>query len=176
MSEPATMLEQVLLQYEIEQFLYHEAALLDDRRFWEWFALLADDLEYWMPVRSTRSKGDESKEFAPIGGGAFFDEDKPLIAERLRKLDTGFSWAEDPPSRTRHYVSNVRIVSRASADEVRVANNFLVYRSRLAREEDLWAGWRDDVLRRTNGQWQIARRHIYIDQVSLNSKNLSIFF
>lgn len=172
----SSALEALLLQNEIEQFLYQEAALLDDRKFWQWYELLHDDLEYWMPVRSTRAKGDEANEFAPIGGGAFFDETKPLLAERLRKLDTGYSWSEDPPSRTRHYVSNVRIVERKSADELRVANNFLVYRSRLARDEDIWAGWRDDTLRRTNGKWQIARRHIFIDQVSLNSKNLSIFF
>lgn len=174
-SEAATV-ERMLLHYEVEQFLYHEAALLDDRRFWDWYALLHDDLEYWMPARSTRAKGDEANEFAPMGGGAYFDEDKGLIAERLRKLDTGFSWSEDPPSRTRHVVSNVRIVATPTANEVRVANNFIVYRSRLARDEDLWAGWRDDTLKRSDGQWQIAKRHIYIDQVSLNSKNLSIFF
>lgn len=172
----SSALEHVLLQYEIEQFLYREASLLDERKFWEWYELLADDLEYWMPVRTTRAKGDEASEFAPVGGGAFFDETKPLIAERLRKLDTGYSWAEDPPSRTRHFVTNVRIIERPKADEVRVANNFLVYRSRLVRDEDLWAGWRDDTLRRTSGKWQIVRRRIYIDQVSLSSKNLSIFF
>jgi 3-phenylpropionate/cinnamic acid dioxygenase small subunit len=172
---PVTV-EQMLLQYEIEQFLYREAALLDDRKFWEWYELLHDELEYWMPVRTTRARGDESREFAPIGGGAFFDENKHYIAERIRKLDTGYSWSEDPPSRTRHMVGNVRIVAQPNPNELRVANNFIVYRSRLAADEDFWAGWRDDTLRRTNGRWQIVKRHIFIDQVSLKSKNLSIFF
>ncbi|CDO35243.1 3-phenylpropionate/cinnamic acid dioxygenase subunit beta [Novosphingobium sp. KN65.2] len=165
-----------VLQHEVEQFLYHEAALLDDRKHWEWYELLAQDLEYWMPARSTRARGDEANEFAPPGGGAFFDENKALIAERLRKLDTPYSWSEDPPSRTRHYVSNVRVGAQRDNGELEVHVNFLIYRSRLARDEDLWAGKREDVLRRVGDTFQIVKRHIYIDQVSLNSKNLSIFF
>ena len=168
--------EDVLLQHQIEQFLYEEAALLDDRRYGEWFALLADDIEYWMPVRSTRARGDEEHEFSKPGEGAFFDEDKALMAERIRKLDTRYAWSEDPPSRTRRVLSNVRILARLPGDEVSVTCNFLIYRSRLAREEDLWAGRREDILRKTSTAWQIARRRIYLDQVSLGSKNLSIFF
>lgn len=167
--------DDVLLQHEIEQFLFMEAALLDDRRFHEWFDLLADDLEYWMPVRSTTAKGDQESEFAKLGEGAFFDEDKGLMAERIRKLDTAYAWSEDPPSRTRRILSNIR-VEKLAGDSVSVNSNFLIYRSRLASEEDLWAGRRQDTLRKTDGGWRIARRHIFLDQVSLGSQNLSIFF
>jgi len=163
------------LQYEIEQFLYEEAALLDDRRFDEWLTLLADDLEYWMPVRSTRMAGDEAREFSEPGGTAFFDDNRESIEERIRKLHTGFSWAEDPPSRTRHYVSNVRILS-VKGEEVAVSLNFLVYRSRLASHEDWWAGRREDTLRRTERGWTICKRHLFLDHVSLTAKNLSVFF
>lgn len=163
------------LQYEIEQFLYDEAALLDERRFDEWLTLLAEDVEYWMPVRSTRMRGDEAHEFAEPGSTAFFDDDRESLEQRVRKLHTGFSWSEDPPSRTRHYVSNVRILGE-DADEVKVSCNFLVYRSRLASDEDIWAGRREDVLRRTDRGWVICKRHLFLDQVSLRSKNLSIFF
>src|ERR1039457_4318027 len=97
------------LQYDVEQFLYYQAALIDGRRFEDWLKLLADDLEYWMPVRSTRALGDEANEFAKPGESAFFDDDKGSMGERVRKLFTGYAWAEDPPSRTRHIVSNVRI-------------------------------------------------------------------
>jgi 3-phenylpropionate/cinnamic acid dioxygenase small subunit len=169
-------LNDILLQYEIEQFYYHEAALLDDRRFHEWLTLLTDDLEYFMPVRSTRARGDEEHEFTKPGEAAFFDETKPLMEERVRKLDTGFSWAEDPPSRTRHFVSNVRIREKISDTELRVTCNFFVYRTRLAQDEDWWVGRREDTLRKVDGQWRIAKRHIFLDQVSLRSKNLSIFF
>lgn len=167
--------ERIRLQYEIEQFLYAEAALLDARQFDEWLLLLADDLEYWMPVRSTRMAGDEAHEFSEPGGTAFFDDNHESMVERVRKLHTGFSWAEDPPSRTRHYVTNIRIRS-VQGDEVEVSLNFMVYRSRLASHEDLWAGRREDTLRRTERGWTIRRRHLFLDHVSLAAKNLSVFF
>jgi len=163
------------LQYDIEQFLYYEAMLLDDRRFDDWLALLTDDLEYWMPVRSTRALAEVANEFAKLGESAFFDDDKRSMAERVRKLHTGFAWAEDPPSRTRHIVSNVRI-NLVDGEAIDIGCNFILYRSRLANTEDLWVGRREDRLRRAGETFTIARRHIYLDQVSLNSKNLSIFF
>jgi len=167
---------QVLLQHEIEQFLYREAALLDERRHWEWLDLLTDDVEYWMPIRSTRARGDEANELTKLGEAAFFDENKAFLEERVRKLDTGFAWAEDPPSRTRHLVNNVRILDRLSEADLLVTCNFIVYRTRLSTDEDLWVGRREDTLRRVDGTWKIARRHIFLDQVMLSSKNLSIFF
>jgi 3-phenylpropionate/cinnamic acid dioxygenase small subunit len=166
--------EDMLRQYQVEQFLFYEAALLDARRFVEWFDLLADDLEYWMPVRTTRALGDVANEFAKLGESAFFDDDKASMEQRVRKFSTGFSWAEDPPSRTRHNVSNVRILER-SDDGVVVSANFLIYRSRLANEVDLWSGRREDTLRGRNGDYKIVKRHLFLDDVSLNSKNLSSF-
>lgn len=167
--------DDMLLQYELEQFFYYEAALIDDRRFDEWLELLADDLEYWMPIRSTRAAGDEANEFSKPGEVAFFDDDKPSMVQRVAKLHTGFSWAEDPPSRTRHLVDNVRILEK-SENELKVNVNFVVYRTRLASHEDLWIGKREDTLRRNGESWAIAKRHIFLDQVSLGAKNLSIFF
>jgi 3-phenylpropionate/cinnamic acid dioxygenase small subunit len=164
----------MLLQYQVEQFLFHEAALLDARRFGEWFDLLADDLEYWMPVRTTRALGDEANEFAKLGESAFFDDDKHSMEQRVRKFSTGFSWAEDPPSRTRHNVSNVRILER-TADGIVLGCNFLIYRSRLANEVDLWSGRREDTLRGSAGDYKIVKRHLFLDDVSLDSKNLSSF-
>ena len=78
-----------------------------------------------MPIRSTRARGDEENEFSRLGEGAFFDDTKPHMEERVRKLYTGFAWSEDPPSRTRHFVANVRVLERLSDDELKVACNFL---------------------------------------------------
>jgi 3-phenylpropionate/cinnamic acid dioxygenase small subunit len=94
----------------------------------------------------------------------------------VEKLYTGFAWAEDPPSRTRHFVGNVRILEQPADATVRVASNFLVYRTRLAKDEDEWVGRREDTLRKVDGRWKIAKRHIFLDQVVLTSKNLSVFF
>src|SRR5688572_13479209 len=110
-------LSQMLLQFEVEQFLYREAALLDERRFHEWLDLLTEDIEYWRPIRSTQARGVEAHEPTQLGEAAFFDENKGYLEERVRKLGTGLAWSEDPPSRTRHLVSNVRILEqRADGD------------------------------------------------------------
>jgi 3-phenylpropionate/cinnamic acid dioxygenase small subunit len=167
--------EAMQLQYEVEQFLYREAALLDERRFTEWLDLLDPELEYWMPVRSTRAMGDEASEFAKRGEGAFFDDDKSSMEQRVRKLYTGFAWAEDPPSRTRHNVNNVRI--RECRDNlITLECNFFIVRTRLANDNDFWSGLRRDVLRHGERGFVLVKRHLFLDHVSLDSKNLSSFF
>ena len=165
----------LLLQHEIEQFYYHEAALLDDRNFNDWLPLLSDDLEYWMPIRMTRTWDDMGLEFAKLGEHAYFDDDKALMITRVKKLYTGCSWSEDPPSRTRHLVSNVRILNRIGEDELEVSSNFIIYQSRLSDEENCWFGCRKDKLRKTD-QWLIARRHIFLDHVRIPTKSITIFF
>ena len=66
---------------------------------------------------------------------------------RIRQLETGLHWAEDPPSRTRHIVSNVRVSSSDIDRQYTVRSNFLCYRNRLDTEVDIWAGERTDTLR-----------------------------
>jgi 3-phenylpropionate/cinnamic acid dioxygenase small subunit len=94
----------------------------------------------------------------------------------VKRLDTGMAWAEDPPSRTRHLVTNVQITPRPQAGEYDVCSAFLCYRTRLETDVNIFAGRRDDVLRRTPSGWQIARRRILLDQNVVLAKNLSIFF
>jgi len=165
------------LQQEIEQFLYHESRILDERKFEEWYELLADDLHYFMPTRYNRLKREADKEFSGPTEAAFFDEDKKSIAQRIRRLNTGMAWAEDPPSRTRHMVSNVVIHPRGNA-EYEVDCYYLLYRSRLEREVEFFVGMRHDVLRRTSSSagFQLARRTIILDQTILLARNLSFFF
>lgn len=169
-------LQALLLQHEIEQFYYYEASLLDDRKFNEWLELLSDDLEYWMPIRMTRTWEDMSLEFANIGEYAYFDDDKDLIIIRVKKLYTGCSWGENPPSRTRHLVSNVRILKKIREDEIDVASNFNIYQSRLSDEENYWFGWREDRLGKKDGRWLVVRRHIFLDHVRLPTKSMTVFF
>jgi biphenyl 2,3-dioxygenase beta subunit len=162
-------------QYEVERFYYDEAALLDAHRYEEWLTLFADDARYFMPVRRTRMQRELDKEFTQPGEVAFFDDDKMLLAGRVAKLQTGRSWAEDPPSRTRHLITNVRIVAD-DGHELRVESNFHVYRTRLRSEEDSWIGSRHDVLRRVDASFRIADRKILLEQTVLLSRNLSNFF
>ncbi len=163
------------LQYEVEQFLYEEAALLDQRRYRDWLELWTDDAHYWMPLRMTVGAAQESEEWTKEHENSYFDDDKVMLEERVAKLETGYSWAEDPPSRTRHLVSNVRVQNGLGSSLVVVECNFIVYRSRLASDEDWWVGHREDMLRRVDGGWRIAKRKIFLEQTTLLSKNLSSF-
>jgi 3-phenylpropionate/cinnamic acid dioxygenase small subunit len=93
----------------------------------------------------------------------------------VKQILTGVHWAEEPLSRVCHMVSNVESFT-ASPTEVTVRSRFLVYRNRVETETDFFVGKREDVLRKVDGQWKIARRKILLDQNVLLAKNLTVFF
>jgi 3-phenylpropionate/cinnamic acid dioxygenase small subunit len=172
----------------VEQFLYREARMLDERRFHEWLALFTTDVHYWMASRSNRYPRSSKAitildplryvedDLAGSDALALFDEDISSLTARVARLDTGMAWAEDPPSRTRHLISNIEVEPAESASELKVHCNFIVYRGRAETEQDFYVGARDDLLRDVNGEWKIARRRAILDQNVLSAKNLSIFF
>jgi 3-phenylpropionate/cinnamic acid dioxygenase small subunit len=170
-------LERLLLEREIEQFLYMEAELIDERRFTDWLDLLDEDIHYHMPVRRNYKFGEQARENTdPDSEISWFDEGKRTLAGRVRQINTGVHWAEEPPSRVRHIVSNVQVVD-VQGDEVKVRSRFIVYRQRLTDEVNLFVGKRDDVLRRDpDTQWKIAKRTILLDQNVLMAKNIVTFF
>ena len=167
--------ERVQLQFEVEQFLYEEAALLDARRYRDWLALLADDIHYWMPIRRTVTLADIDREFTKQGDMAFFDDDRELLEMRVKKLEAGSAWSEDPPSRSRHFVTNVRVTG-IEGDEVTVDVCFHLHRTRLESEVDSWIGRRTDVLRRQGASFRLVRRHLFLDQTLIRSTNMSTIF
>ena len=173
---------------EVEQFLYREARMLDDRRFRDWLTLFTDDVRYWMASRTNRYP-KSSKAIAILDPDryveddigredelAILDETKETLTGRVDRLDTGMAWAEDPPSRTRHMISNIEVEPGDAESEIRVFSNFIVYRSRAETEQDFYVGARRDVLRRVDGEWKIAHRKLILDQNVLLAKNVSIFF
>jgi biphenyl 2,3-dioxygenase beta subunit len=167
--------DRMLLRFEVEEFLHLEASLLDARRLEDWLALCTDDIHYWMPIRRTTTAKEVANEFTKPGGMAYFDDDKRTLSLRVQRLLAGRAWAEDPPSRTRHMVSNVRVVGLTGA-EIDVELNFELYRTRLDSEEDRWIGRREDRLRRENGTLKLARRHVYLDQTVILAQNMSNLF
>jgi 3-phenylpropionate/cinnamic acid dioxygenase small subunit len=180
-SADAAALARLLLQREIEEFLYTEAELLDARRFDEWLALFTDDARYWMPMRRNVPHDDPGREFTREGLDVnWFDEGKDTLGRRVAQIQTGIHWAEEPPSRICHMVSNVQIVKSVPAGstapvEVTVRSRFLVYRNRVETETDVLVGKREDVLRRLDGTFRIARRMVVLDQSVLLAKNLTFF-
>src|SRR5258706_1480120 len=170
--EDLSQTQRAALQYAVEQFLYDEAALLDARKYREWLALVADDIHYWMPIRRTVTRSDLDFEFTKPGAMAYFDDDHELLEMRVKKLEASSAWSEDPPSRSRHFVSNVRILAVAR-DEITIEANFHLHRSRLERDIDNWIGRRVDVLRKASGTFRLARRHLFLDHTVILSTNMS---
>ena len=174
---------------DVEQFLYREARLLDDRRFRDWLELFADDVRYWMASRTNRYPKN-SKAIAildpdryvedDVGADdelAILDETKETLTARVDRLDTGMAWAEDPPSRTRHLITNVEIEpEEADRTGLIVHSNFIVYKSRSETEQDFYVGARRDLMRRSEGGLKIASRRIMLDQNVMLAMNVSIFF
>src|SRR5689334_6428049 len=167
------------LRQEIEDFLYYEADLLDQRRFTEWLDLLADDLVYFMPIRRNVKFGQHAeRENTRQGEGiSWFDEDKWTLGKRVEQILTGVHYAEEPLSRVTHMVGNVRLLdvqpSADAAREVTVGCRFLVYQNRVEYETHTFIGRRTDTLRRAGESWLIARRELVLEQNVLLAKNLS---
>jgi 3-phenylpropionate/cinnamic acid dioxygenase small subunit len=181
MTDCSDEIAQMLLKQKIENFLYHEAELLDERRYEDWLELLTADVRYWMPMRRNVKFGELERDFTRAGQDInWFDEGKETLTRRVQQILTGVHWAEEPLSRLCHMISNVQILhvmpSVAEPAEVTVKCRFLIYRNRVETETDILVGKRQDVLRRVNGQWKIGQRKVVLDQNVLLTKNLTFFF
>jgi len=168
--------DKIETQYRVEQFLYHEARLLDSWSWNEWLKLFAEDIRYWMPLRRNRLRRERTDTELPTDiQMALIDDDITQLRMRVQQMGSGRHWAEDPPSRCRHLVTNVG-VEEGAGGELTVTSNFILYRNRLETEVDIWAGMREDVLRPAGDSFLIAKRTILLDQNVVLSKNLSVFF
>jgi len=165
----------MLLQFEVEQFFFCEAGLLDDRRFHEWLDLLTEDIHYWIPIRRTTTLRQVASEFTEPGAMSFCDDDLDFLRVRVAKMTAGNAWSEDPPSRTRHMVNNIQIVA-VNEGEIETKANIHLYRTRLDSAEDSWIGSRKDVLRRKDRTLRLARRHLFLEQTVILSQNMSNLF
>jgi len=154
------------------QFLVEEAALLDAADYASWLNLLCEDIRYVMPVRVTTARGADFDSLAEMG---HFDENMYALRKRVQRLATDHAWTEDPPSRTRHFVTNVRTF-RHRTSELRVESSLLLFRSRGdTREPDLISAGRTDLLRETGDGLKLARREILVDESVLRTQNLAVF-
>jgi 3-phenylpropionate/cinnamic acid dioxygenase small subunit len=175
-------LEYYRLREEIEEFLYEEAALLDERQFAQWLSLLTDDMSYFMPLRRNVKFGDHAARENTREGKdiSWFDEDKWTLSKRVEQIMTGIHWAEEPSSRVCRLISNVQLTSAVPSlekpAEITVRSRFLLYQNRVEYETNLFVGKRKDVLRREGDAWKIARREIILEQSVLTAKNLTVIF
>jgi 3-phenylpropionate/cinnamic acid dioxygenase small subunit len=173
-----TTLVPIEVEREIQQFLYEEADLLDTFRFREWLELFTEDARYWAPVRENRLYRERKEEISAPGSSAYFDDDFIGLKQRVERLYTRMAWAEDPPSRTRHLVTNIRVRPTDDPDEYDVESSFYMHRTRTERDHDWIVGKRYDRLRRSElpHGFSIANRTVLFDMGILLIKNLSNFY
>ena len=157
----------------VEDFYYDEANMLDQFRLRDWLDLLTDEVKYRIPIRLNRTvRGRSASEVSD--SDMLFDEDKRGLTQRVERLETGRAWAEEPRSRTRHLVTNVRVRPASRENEFSVTSNFIAYRNRLEVEQDFFVGMREDLLRLDGGRLKIASRLVLLDQAVLTAKNMTI--
>ncbi|MHA6792316.1 aromatic-ring-hydroxylating dioxygenase subunit beta [Pseudonocardia bannensis] len=162
-----------MLSLEVAQFYYHEARLLDERRYDEWIELFTSESTYWAPVRVTR-EGDPDR--MQRGELALFDDDFGTLELRVASLSAKSAWAEIPPSRTRRLITNVTATESDVEGQVSATSNFLIFRSRLEATEHTFVGAREDVLARDGASWRILERTILLDHNVYTSDNISVLF
>jgi 3-phenylpropionate/cinnamic acid dioxygenase small subunit len=152
------------LRAEIEDLLYREAWLLDHNCLDEWLELMSNDVHYWAPVRLDRARGKE--DFWRPGQMAHLDEDHQGLVYRVKRIQTGATYTDEPPARVRHFVSNVQV--RASSDGIcEVASNFMLFRSHVGSREQMLVGAREDKWRRSGGYWKLKERLIILDHTTV---------
>lgn len=149
-------MDDVVLHHSISQFLLREARLLDERRFVEWLDLWSEDAAYlaptnWANVRDGLREASDCELH-------HLRSNKDMLRLRVKKLDSGTAWAEEPPSRTVRCVSNVEV--RHVDDTLGVRSNIVLYRVRYTDDVEMHAGSRFDRLVPTGKTWRIVRRHV----------------
>lgn len=163
------------LHHRISQFLYEEARMLDDWQFRDWLAQLDDDIRYTMRTTVNAQTRDRRKGVQPPTTWIFNDNKDQQAPHRAAGNRHGL--AEEPPSRTRHLISNLQISETDVPDVFAVRLNYLLYRAQKERDETFYVGTRVDKVRRLPGdEWRLLAREIVLDQAVITSHNLSVLF
>lgn len=154
-------------------FLLREAELLDDARFEEWLELLHPDIDYRAPVRVV--PGDPAD--TGFSRRAYYYRENALsLANRVDRLSQEDAWAENPRTRTRRILGNVRVAPAAGDADTPVRSNLALF---CYRNDDpvpvILTGERHDTLRATDGGWQLLTRTVYLDSTVLGLQSLSVF-
>lgn len=139
-------------QQEIEQFLYHEAWLLERRRFTDWLKLLTQDVAYWIP-----NAGEDSD----IGDDAVivYENFSALRARAARSLDPS-NPSQIPPPRTKYFVTNVTITDESeSLLQARASVLLYVLKDSRLEAHPISCEYR---LRSMDDGWRIAFKKVYL--------------
>jgi len=161
------------VELTVRRFLDREAEALDTRDFHGWLALLSREIKYRVPVRTTRN----NKDGPGFSDKAFFlDEDYASLHARVVRLDSEYAWSENPATRTRRLVGNVRIRATSSAT-IQCASNLALfcYRGDAGVPTILTAEREDVIVKEEDGVWKLVSRTALLDTTVLGMESLSVF-
>jgi ethylbenzene dioxygenase beta subunit len=160
--------------YQVVQWMNLEAELLDDLREREWLEqMVSKDIVYQVPLRITVER------FRGLGfveGSYHLNERYGSLDSRIARNESGYAWAEDPPSRCRHFVSNIR-VGEVEDGVVKVRSNLLMFRTRGEQTSPvLLSAERRDVLKYEGDALKLHHRVVLLDHTAIGSQHFGIFF
>lgn len=144
---------------DFEDFLYHEAALLDEWRLDEWLALFTTDAIYEVPTAGAADDASSSEELFYIA------DSYQRLVHRVVRLNNRSAHSEFPRSETARAINNVRIL-RADSDEFEIACTFTTFRSKHNRDH-LFFGHMRYILRKTHEGLRIRSKRVFLDMSSL---------
>ena len=133
----------------VEQFLIHEATLLDDQRFDDWFGLFDDEGQYWIP--SVPGQSDS------LGQASIIFEDRTVLRMRIRRLMHPRAWSLQPLPRTSHLLGNVAVRSWGEGVEATATLQVAAYRDGARTRYD---GRQTMRLRRSGGDYRISLKRL----------------
>jgi p-cumate 2,3-dioxygenase subunit beta len=144
---------------EVEDLFYREAALLDAWRLEEWLGMLTDDAGYYVPPNDKPDADHRTTLFTIADNNA-------RLKERVKRISDPNCHAEQPRSRTRRLIGNVRVASGAGGT-IEAAANFIVHRFRRGEDVRVFVGEYRYKLRREGGALKIAERRAILDAEEL---------
>lgn len=150
----------------VEQFLYYEASLLDERKYEEWLALFTEDSVYWIPAGRERLNPEKVT--------SFIYDDRQQLAQRVRRLLHPAAHCQTPASQMSHLIANVR-VDELGDHEAEVHSTFALFESRLDSQR-AFSGHCEHRLRRSESSWRIVAKTVKLVNSHAVFSNLTFLF
>jgi benzoate/toluate 1,2-dioxygenase beta subunit len=141
----------VLTLKECEDFLLHEARLLDEARFDEWLALFTSEATYWVPSEPGQS--------SPLDTVSLMYDDRRLLETRVRRLASPRIYSQEPRSRTSRIVTNVTLEPTGLPERPLVRSKFMLVEYRRDQQR-LFAGTCLHQLQAEAGRIRIASKRV----------------
>lgn len=181
MKESLVSLEE---HHRISQFYFREARLLDERKYQQWLALCTEDVTYIVParhtpfldpaLRETEALLDLAQECSTGLAPPLRDDNRLTLTIRVMRSFKMNSWTDNPPARTRRFISNIEAVTEG--DGFDVYSNLLLYYSRNGQDNHVYTGRRHDHLRNTPDGLRIAHREVLLDWNVVTGPSVGLFF